>query len=564
MKTEQPVLVIVGNPPYSGISANMNEWTERLLKQDMDGAQSYYKVDGQPLGEKNSKWLQDDYVKFLRFAQWKIQKSGYGIAGMITNHSYLDNPTFRGMRQSLMKTFDEIYILDLHGNSLKRETAPDGGKDENVFDIRQGVAIALFVRNRKTKKPKVFHLDLYGQRNEKYRRLDSSGFDRKNYTEISPASPWYFFVPKNTDHIQHYLKWNRIDEIFPENVTGIVTARDSLAVDFEKNSLKNKIMMFRNLNLPDEVVRTGLNLKDNYQWKLADQRKAFAQLDDWEQYFSTVLYRPFDVRHIYYHENIVFRTRYHVMHHMMEENIGLLTCRQIASNIWVHALVCENLADDSLISNKTKERTYVYPLYLYPDDSGKDMLKKRGKERKANIADAVFAKLESVYTKKVSPEDILYYVYGIFYSNVYRKTYAEFLKTDFPRVPFTADYSIFRKIGKLGRELADLHLLKSPALNPPRAKYQGSGDNDRIEKITYSEKQHRVYISKARYFEGISPEVWNYRIGGYQVLQKYLKDRKGAIMDNAPHYCRLVTALCISLEIQKKLDEIYPEAERGS
>jgi len=172
------VLVVLGNPPYSGISANINKWTERLLKEDIDGTQSYYKVDGQPLGEKKL-WLQDDYVKFLRFAQWKIQTSGYGIVGMITNHSYLDNPTFRGMRQSLMKTFDEIYILDLHGNSLKKETTPEGGKDENVFDIRQGVAIALFIKNKKAKEPKVFHLDKYGLREEKYEWLDKNEFNEK-------------------------------------------------------------------------------------------------------------------------------------------------------------------------------------------------------------------------------------------------------------------------------------------------------------------------------------------------------------------------------------------------
>ncbi len=562
VKTEQPVLVIVGNPPYSGISANINAWTERLLKEDIDGAQSYYKIDGQPLGERNSKWLQDDYVKFLRFAQWKIHKSGYGIVGMITSHSYLDNPTFRGMRQSLMKTFDEIYILDLHGSSLKREIAPDGGKDENVFDIRQGVAIALFVRNKKAKKPKVFHLDSYGLRNEKYRQLDSSSFDKKNYREIKPVSPGYFFVPKNTSHIQHYLKWKRIDEIFPANVTGIVTARDNLAIDIDKNSLRNKIMMFRNPNLSDDVIRTELNLKDNYQWKLADQRKAFVQIDDWEQYFSTVLYRPFDVRHIYYHENIVFRTRHTVMQHMREENIGLLTCRQISSDIWIHALVSENFADDSLISNKTKERTYVYPLYIYPDTEKKDIFKKRGTEKRPNIPQDFIEKLKSVYRKKISPEDIFYYIYGIFYSNIYRKTYAEFLKTDFPRVPFTSDYSIFRKIGKMGKELADLHLLKSPALHTPLAKYQGSGDNERIEKITYNEKEQRVYINKDRYFEGITPEIWNYNIGGYQVLSKYLKDRKGRIMDDAPHYCRIVTALYKTLELQEKIDKIYPEAEK--
>ena len=208
VKKEQPVLVILGNPPYSGISANINEWTERLLKEDIDGAQSYYKVDGQLLGEKKL-WLQDDYVKFLRFAQWKIQTSGHGIVGMITNHSYLDNPTFRGMRQSLMKTFDEIYILDLHGNSLKKETTPEGGKDENVFDIRQGVAIALFIKSKKAKAPKVFHLDKFGLREEKYEWLDQNEFDAKNYKKLKPVSPWYFFIPRNTSHIQQYLEMEK-------------------------------------------------------------------------------------------------------------------------------------------------------------------------------------------------------------------------------------------------------------------------------------------------------------------------------------------------------------------
>ncbi|MBD3337609.1 MAG: N-6 DNA methylase, partial [Candidatus Lokiarchaeota archaeon] len=197
VKQEQPVLVILGNPPYSGISANINEWTERLLKEDIDGAQSYYKADGKPLGEKKL-WLQDDYVKFLRFAQWKIQKSGFGIVGMITNHSYLDNPTFRGMRQSLTQTFDEIYIIDLHGSSIRKEKTPNGGKDENVFDIRQGVAIVLFVKTKNKKKTKIFHLDRYGLRIEKYDWLDNHGFNTNDYEEINPASPWYFFIPRNT------------------------------------------------------------------------------------------------------------------------------------------------------------------------------------------------------------------------------------------------------------------------------------------------------------------------------------------------------------------------------
>ena len=321
-------------------------------------------------------------------------------------------------------------------------------------------------------------------------------------------------------------------------------------------------MMFRNKNLPDEVIRDGLKLKDNYQWKLTEQRKQFEKVDDWGKYFSTILYRPFDVRHIYYQDNIVFRTRREVMRHMLEENIGLLTCRQISSTKWIHALVSENLVDDSLISNKTKERTYIYPLYIYPDKNKKDLFNQHQTEKEPNIPQCLFEKLSAVYGQNPTPEDILYYIYGVFYSNIYRKTYAEFLKIDFPRVPFTADYNLFKKMGELGKELADLHLLKSPALSPPVAKYRGSSDNDRVEKIIYKEDEQRVYINKDKYFEGIAPEVWNYHIGGYQVLHKYLKDRKGRIMDDAPHYCRIVTALSKTIDIKQKIDDIYPEAEK--
>ncbi|MDD5062694.1 MAG: N-6 DNA methylase [Candidatus Marinimicrobia bacterium] len=572
IKKEQPVLVILGNPPYSGISSNINEWTERLLKEDIDGTQSYYKVDGKPLGEKKL-WLQDDYVKFLRFAQWKIQTSGYGIVGMITNHSYLDNPTFRGMRQSLMKTFDELYILDLHGNSLKKETTPEGGKDENVFDIRQGVAIALFVKGKKPKKSKVFHLGQFGLREEKYKWLDQNEFKVKNYTYIKPDKPWYFFIPRNIANIQEYLKWPSVDKVFPINVTGIITARDNLAIDYDKNSLKNKIMMFRNKQLPDEMIRDSLKIGENYQWKISEQREQFRKIDEWENYFTKILYRPFDIRHIYYQDNIVFRPRREVMRHMLEENIGIVTSRQ-AQDGFKHVFISNKMIEFNLTGTAGRYGSgYLFPLYIYPEKTRKDnpgrgittMMLFEPKEkygRKSNIAPVVFGHLETVYGKRPSPEEICYYVYGVLYSNIFRKTYAEFLKIDFPRVPFTADYKLFKSIAKLGNILADLHLLKSPLLDVPVARYQGSGDNSRIEKIEYDEEMQRIYINRDKYFESIPPQVWRYHIGGYQVLSKYLKDRKGRVMDSAPHYCRIITALTKTIEIQQKIDAIYPKIEK--
>ena len=556
VKKEQPVLVVLGNPPYSGISANINKWTERLLKEDIDGTQSYYKVDGQPLGEKKL-WLQDDYVKFLRFAQWKIQTSGYGIVGMITNHSYLDNPTFRGMRQSLMKTFDEIYILDLHGNSLKKETTPEGSKDENVFDIRQGVAIALFIKNKKAKEPKVFHLDKYGLREEKYEWLDQNEFNEKNYFEIKPASPWYFFVPRNTSHIQQYLEWKKINEIFPVNVTGIVTARDKFVIGFDKDEIKNRILQFRNLSLSDEIIKQAYNLKDTRGWKISSARKRLSEDSNWDSYYQKILYRPFDTRTIYYTDKMVDWGRPEVMRHMLEENIGLITPRQFKEE--PGAFITENLVGHKTVS--AYDINYLFPLYLYPNKNERGLFNQHQAEKEPNIPPALFEKLSVVYGQNPTPEDIFYYIYGVFYSNIYRQTYAEFLKIDFPRVPFTTDYDLFKKMGELGKGLADLHLLKSPALDPPIAKYQGGGDNDRIEKIAYKEDEQRIYINKDKYFEGIPPEVWNYHIGGYQVLRKYLKDRKGRIMDDAPRYCRIITALNKTIEIQEKIDDIYPEVE---
>jgi len=564
VKKQQPVLVILGNPPYSGISANINEWTERLLKEDIDGTQSYYKVDGQPLGEKNPKWLQDDYVKFLRFSQWKIQMSGYGIVGMITNHSYLDNPTFRGMRQSLMKTFDEIYILDLHGNSLKKETTPAGGKDENVFDIRQGVAIALFIKNKIPKETKVFHLDRYGLREEKYEWLEQNNFAVKNYKEIESYSPWYFLIPKNTSHIKQYLNWPKIIEIFTVNGVGMTTARDNFVIDFENRAVENRIRLFKNSKYDDEDLHKFFQINKKKGWDIRKAWNMLQHISDSElnNFIYAITYRPFDNRYIFWHDSVVWRTVKRVMRHMLEENISLCFMRQFSGNIpYSHFLVTEYMVDNRTFFS-SKGIIQQAPLYLYPDQNKKDLFSQHQTEREPNIPVDIFENLESIYGHKLTPEDILYYIYGVFYSNSYREIYAEFLKIDFPRVPFTANYELFKTMGKLGEQLADLHLLKSPALDPPIAKYQGTSGNDRIEKIIYLDVEQRIYINKDKYFEGIAPELWNYHIGGYQVLQKYLKDRKGRNIDDAPRYCRIVTALSKTIEIQKEIDEIYPGIEK--
>ncbi len=575
VKKEQPILVILGNPPYSGMSANVNEWTERLLKEDLDGAQSYYKLDGKPLGEKNPKWLQDDYVKFLRFAQWKIHQAGQGIVGMITNHSYLDNPTFRGMRRSLMNTFNEIYLLDLHGNSLKKETAPDGSKDENMFDIRQGVAIALFVKARGKKGCAVHHQELYGLREAKYDWLNSHLFKKKNYSPLRPEKPYYFFIKRDTARIAHYLEWKKINEIFPVNSVGIVTARDDLTIRWSEQEIYTTVLNFAKLD--PEVARNAYGLgKDARDWKVTFAQKDLQDSGLDRKNIRPILYRPFDIRFTYYtgrSRGFHCMPRPEVMRHMLQENIGLGLSKRVEGNKdWEHAFISETMITHHSVS--LKEVNYLFPLYLYPEKEANPQ--KVGitmslfepkvlygkKSRTSNIAPQIFQRLKEVQGKDLAPEDVLYYVYAVLYSNSYREKYAEFLRIDFPRAPFTADQEIFQTFAEYGRQLAELHLLKSESLNPPTAKYQGSGDNDRVEKIQYREAEQQVHINNEKYFEGIAPEVWQYHIGGYQALHKFLKDRKGRIMEDPRQYCRIVTALAKTIEIQEKIDKIYDTVER--
>ncbi|MDP2208570.1 MAG: type ISP restriction/modification enzyme [Bacteroidota bacterium] len=674
VKKNQPVLVILGNPPYSGISSNINDWTEKLLKEDLDGALSYYKVDDKPLGEKKL-WLQDDYVKFLRFAQWKIHKAGFGIVGMITNHSYLDNPTFRGMRQSLMNTFNEIYILDLHGNSNKKEITPDlpaprsgsfwvyvlkckdesfyigqtdnirrrfdehlkgevswtksrlpikiihleelssreesvsresnlktgfgrkwlkreyeagrlmarqagGGKDENVFDIRQGVAIALFIKKKSIivrgiiplKTPaKVFHSELFGLREVKYKWLSKYTLKAKLYNRLKPGSPWYFFIPRDTDKIKGYLEWDKINKIFPVNVTGIVTARDSFVIGVEKKEIENRIRQFRNLSISDEIIEKTFKLKDTRGWKLKEARFDLSKDNDWDTYWQKILYRPFDVRDIYYTPKMVDWGRPEYMDQMLKENISLCFMRQFSGDMpYTHFLVSEHMVDNRTFFS-SKGIIQQAPLYLYPkliEPKKKAFMQLMIFEPEApykphkqpNISEEIFAKLKKAYRKEPKPEDLFYYVYGIFYSNKYREKYAEFLKIDFPRVPFTKNYKLFKQIAQLGEELAGLHLMKSKILDRATIGYQGIGDN-KIEFVKYNEEENRIYINAEKYFSGITPNLWNYHIGGYQVLSKFLKDRKGRRLDDSKFYGKIVTAIAKTIELQKQIDKIYNKVE---
>jgi len=575
VKKRRPILVILGNPPYSGHSSNRGDWILKLIED-------YKRLDGKPLGEKNPKWLQDDYVKFLRFAQWKIEQMGQGLVGMITNHSYLDNPTFRGMRQSLMRTFDEIYVLNLHGNSLKRETCPDGSKDENVFDIRQGVAIAFFVKTSPpTPSPRagrgrgggvVCHADLWGLREGKYDWLMHHDMTTTDWQEIRPKPEFYLFMPRDEAALERYNDFVRVTEIFPVHSVGIVTARDSLTIKWTPEEVWTTVLNFSSMD--PELARVAYRLgKDARDWKvkLAQEDLKSSGLD--RRKIVPVLYRPFDIRYTYYtgkSRGFHCMPRPDVMRHMLAgENLALMTCRQLSQLTWAHAMVSDRITDDCMVSNRTRERGYLMPLYLYPDTSKKDLFSalEPGGERKPNFSSKVVAALKAAYGEEPAPEDIFHYIYAVLYADTYREKYADFLKIDFPRIPFTADFECFQALAALGKRLVDLHLLRSEELDPPVARFQGEGDNrvarTQRQGFRYEPKEERVYINKTQYFEPVPLELWEYQIGGYQVLAKWLKDRQDwrLILEEIKTYCRVVTAIQRTIAVQEEIDALYPVAE---
>jgi len=570
IKKEQPILVILGNPPYSGISANRGKWIDDLLKKGyvrFDGSKDdgYYKVDGKPLGERNPKWLQDDYVKFIRFAQWKIDQAGEGAIGLITNHSYLDNPTFRGMRKSLMSSFNEIYALDLHGNSLKKEICPDGSKDENVFDIQQGVAIGLFIRKKDKKECTFYHSDIWGLRKKKREWLLGNDIKTSKWQKISPKSEFYLFIPRDERLLERYKNYPKITEAFPLNGVGMTTARDRFVIDRDRKTLENRIRLFKNSKYSDDKLHIFFQINKKKGWSI---RKAWDMLQsisdsNLNKFIKPVLYRPFDVRWIFYHDEMIERSRKEVMHHMLQENLGVITNRQVNGE-FRHILCSNTIINDCTVSSETRERSYLFPLYLYPGPDKKDLFShtEEPKKREPNVSPELLAALSEVYKKEPTPEEIFYYIYAVLYSNIYRTKYAEFLKIDFPRIPFTKDYKLFSKMAEYGQRLVDLHLLKSKKLDPPITKFEGKGDN-KVEKFKCNKEKKRVYINQDQYFEGITKEVWEYQIGGYRVCNKWLKDmkRRTLSLDDIKHYCKVATSIQKTIEIQQEIDNTYSEVE---
>ncbi|OHA52167.1 MAG: hypothetical protein A3A97_04630 [Candidatus Terrybacteria bacterium RIFCSPLOWO2_01_FULL_40_23] len=538
VKNTTPIMVVLGNPPYSVSSSNKGEWIQNLIE--------VYKTG---LNEKSYNALSDDYVKFLRFAEHFIEKNKTGVVAMITNNSFIDGITHRQMRKHLLETFDEIYILDLHGNSKKKEKAPDSGKDENVFDIQQGVSINIFVRKNenKTELGAVYHSEIFGKQEFKFETLNKSNIEKVKWTKLEYTEPYFFFVPKDFGLDGEYSKGFKIDEMFNVKAAGIKTHHDDVVIAYSDDELRKQVLNY--FKKPDYLF---------------DAEK-----------IKRICYRPFDQRYIYYDTEIVVRHRKEQIKHSFQPNTALLSGRQSKSEQVNHFFITNLLSE-----MKTAESTtgsYHFPLWIY--DKGTMGASGTIKfDRQANFQLSIARKIaecvEMDYypvteyetiapNKRLIPKDIFDYIYAVLHSPSYREKYKEFLKIDFPRVPYPKDRKEFEGLVAFGRELREIHLLESPKVSEFITTYPVSG-SDAVEKISYTStgsaqaKTGKVFINAEQYFGNVPEVAWNFYIGGYQPAQKWLKDRKGRILTNEDieHYQKIVVALVETDRIMKEIDKI--------
>jgi predicted helicase len=464
---------------------------------------------------------------------------------------------------------------------LKRKRqAPDGSVDQNVFDIQQGVAIGIFIKHgsKKQEYATVYHADLYGARIVKYSILEQLDVSNTEWVKLEPSSPFYLFVPQNTNLLAEYEKNWKITEIMPINLSGVTTHRDYFVYDDKKTELEQRIIDFTDLTISDIELKHKYELKDTGSWQLKQARKILSNLD-WKQYFTKCLYRPFEVKYYYFHDSVVDRPRNKIMQQIInKENVMLGIGRQglaVKGNIW-HLVICSNYAIDTNVFRRGGVNTL--PLYIYPSEK-EEFLNGNGNgsntpkpARKPNFSPEFIQDLEQRlklqfisegngdFHHTISATDVFYYIYAIFHSPSYRKRYAEFLKMDFPRLPIIRDKNLFQKLAKLGGQLVEIHLMQADINND--CGYPKTGNNI-VDKLYYDEKQQRIYINKIQYFDQVKPEIWNFYIGGYQICQKWLKDRKGLALsfDDLKHYLYILAALEKTAELMQEIDIILLRSE---
>jgi len=542
IKERIPILVICGNPPYSVRSENKSKFIEELME--------LYK--GKVKDEKNIQPLSDDYLKFIRFAQWKIEQLGYGVIGFITNNSYLSGLIHRGVREELLKTFDEIYILNLHGNSIVEETTPDGRKDENVFDIRQGVSISIFVKLGKKGTGVISYSDLWGSREEKYSFLERNNVTTTTWEKLKPKPPMFFFVKIAETFEDEYSKFISLENIFSKSTGGIKTHRDRFVVDNDRGELLKRLKQFAFADLSEKQLEKMYRLKNTGTWNMLEAKEALELNGVDEEKIRLYLYRPFDVKYIYYDQKLIDRPRPEMRKYFEINNIGLLVMRQVFLNApYTHFLVTDELSDMRVFKSN-RGHSLMYPLYLSSEDG----------TARSNIRQEFENALEKAYGKTIDPKRILCYIYAILHSKQYRIKFDPFLRIDFPRIPFPAEYQLFTQLSQLGQNLVDLHLFKSSLIDSSKLTFPIEG-SDLVESTNYDKENERIYINKSQFIGNVPERAWDYQVGGYEVLHKWLTERKGKRLSSEEinTLLKIVSIILETIQLSEQVDKYFLDVE---
>ena len=547
IKHNAPVMIIMGNPPYSGVSQNNSKWILDLISEYRKEPNSEL-----PLQEKKN-WLNDDYVKFIRLGQYFVNRNREGILAYICNNGFLDNPTFRGMRWHLLNSFDKIYIINLHGKAKpKPERCPNGSKDENIFDIQVGTSINIFVKTSSKENgelAKVYYTDLYGLREIKYAFLSSHNLFSTDFKTINPHYPFYFFVETNEVGKSDYESGFALNDLARVNNVGVVSAQDNLNMSASIEEQKNKINDL--LQLSELVWRDKYKRKKDAQaWKYHS-----AQIDAQSKngHYCSLLYRPFDKKYTFYtgKSGLYARPSYNIMRHMLQPNIGLIAKKGFPNDN-PPVFISDTISDFRYWScSGMQGGDYVFPLYLYPEEGSIET------ERRANLDEKIWAQINTTIGKETTPEDIFDYIYGVLHSPSYRAKYKEFLKVDFPRIPYPKDKTEFEHFRFYGHQLRELHLMHNVPESPVTFPNAGSMQVDALRWEWNKDDGYsgNVYINETQCFEGVPAEAWDFYIGGYQPAQKWLKDRKGRTLsyDDIEHYRKIISVLIETSRIMKEI-----------
>jgi predicted helicase len=550
--------VVIGNPPYSGISKNNDPWISNMIED-------YKYVDGIHFNERKH-WLNADEIKFIRMGQYLIQKNGAGILAFINPHGFLDNKTIRGMRWNLFTTVDKTYIIDLHGNSNKGEVSIDGSPDINVFDILQGVCINIFIKkSTKLSKnlSKVSYFDILGSREKKYEYLSSNSISSTNFSILSPTKPLLYFIPKSDIGLNQYEDGFKLDEIFNQNLTGIVTMGDPFIITDTKEELSSRIQHFLNENVESNFLKNTYSLGKNYpEWIIGNKNNISFD----ESKLLKISYRPFDEKWTYFDNKLIWRWRIEVMkHYLNKKNIGLLVTKAVKDEKFSHVFCTNKISEAIFLSGTTGSNAMNFPLYNYNDNPQQDFIyiEDRIPNLNMEIIKKISTKLALNYTNKDEKSigefnsiDLFNYIYAYLHSPKYRIKNNEFLKVDYPRIPYPNNKVIFWKLIEFGDEIRKIHLLESKSLDNSITKFPVKGDNCVDKKVNYD--VDKVWINKTQYFENVPIEAWEFFIGGYQPAQKWLKDRKGTELSSEDiiHYQKIIFALTETDRLMKEIDQI--------